>query len=66
MFLKEIMTTFLFRVLWLRVAVTNNNPKVIAHYYLNCVTRLEGIIQLYIALPALIVTVVLLYNNIQL
>lgn len=30
------------RVLWLKVTRTNNNPAVIANYYLECVKELEG------------------------
>ncbi len=30
------------RILWLRLANTNNDPKVIAHYYLECVQTLGG------------------------
>lgn len=30
------------RVLWLEVGTTNNDPKVIAGYYLECVRRLKG------------------------
>ena len=28
--------------MWLKVATTNNNPKVIGHYYLNCVESIGG------------------------
>ncbi len=30
------------RVLWLKVARTNNNPVVIANYYVECVKELQG------------------------
>jgi hypothetical protein len=31
-------------ILWLKVSKTNNDPKVIAWYYLKCVEKFEGII----------------------
>jgi hypothetical protein len=34
------------RVLWLKVERTNNNPVVIANYYLECVTELQGCLRL--------------------
>ena len=40
------------RVLWLNVGVSNNNPKIIAHHFINCVKHLGGtiiIIYVYIA-----------------
>ena len=30
------------RILWLKVASTNNDPYVIARYFLDCVTELGG------------------------
>lgn len=30
------------RVLWLETSITNNNPKVIAWYYLRCVGQIQG------------------------
>ena len=30
------------RILWLKVGITNNNPRTIAHYYLECVKEING------------------------
>ena len=31
------------RIMWARVAHSNNNPDIIAHYYLECIEVVEGI-----------------------
>lgn len=31
------------KVLWLRVAKSNNDPRIIAYYYLECVKQLQGL-----------------------
>ena len=30
------------RILWLEVGTTNSDPEIVAHYFLQCVKKLEG------------------------
>ena len=30
------------RIMWLKVGVTNNDPNVIAHFYVECVKTIQG------------------------
>ena len=30
------------KIMWLRIASTNNDPAVILHYYLDCITETGG------------------------
>ena len=37
------------RIMWLRVGVTNKDPKVIAGFYLDTVQNIRGIVTMYVS-----------------
>lgn len=46
----EVLISYSRKLIWFKVGPTNNNPKVIARYYLEAVERLKGMYTLYVAL----------------
>ena len=41
--LSTLMHRYSRRIMWLRVAQSNNDPRIIADYYLDCVEEVKGV-----------------------
>ena len=50
--LLDLMNRYSRRILWLEACITNNDPQVIAWYYLRCVKQILGIYSNYYCVPA--------------
>lgn len=50
------------RIMWARVSTSNNNPYIIAQYYLKCISMVGGMITYLVIDDEVVITIIINHN----